>query len=386
MGQSDDPATNNQGAPKQKGLDLDLLFGPVKHVPTSIGTLHLYGLRVSDISTFISLSGSNAISRVRSFLPHIASLTEAKGFEAERPPLTPEEVDRLSVGELENVAEAYAEMLLRGPRMKDDEDTAKPERESGEPATSYLDRLLKHEAEVQSQQLRKMHEKMLAGTSSIFDQVRKSSSSLGSTLNDFHKLTSGATPTELHVPSVDQFHVIQERSDRQARERAEELEMVRLTGKMTAESAQTLKDLAEAATVLLEQMDARDKKAENSTRKQITIAVWSVAISAVLALLALIVSGLAYYQDKDNNAAGDKWQLALIEAVRDGNRKRVAAEEEAQRLRDKVAKVEAQLARIESQVVASPPSKNAVSAVHRATSPGSTSLHLAPHEGERRSP
>jgi len=341
-------------------------------VPTSIGTLHLYGLRVSDMSAFASLSGIDAISRVRSFLPHIASLSEAKGFKDERPPLTPEEVDRLSVVDLENVAEAYAEMLVRGPRIKDDEDTAKPERESGEPATTYLDRLLKHEAEEQSQQLRKMREKMLASTSSIFDQVRKSSSSLGSTLSDFHKLTSSAAPTELHVPRIDQFHSLQEHAARQARERAEELEMVRLTGKMTAESAQTLKDLAEAATVLLEQMDARDKKADKSTRKQVTIAVWSVAISAALALIAVVVSGLAYYQDKDNNAAGDKWQSDLIEAVRDGNRTRGAAEEEAQRLRDKVAKLEAQISRIESQVIASPPSKNADSAVRRPTSPGST--------------
>lgn len=139
MAQDSDSSGSDPGAPKKKGLNLDLLFGPVKHVPTSIGTLHLYGLRVSDMSAFVSSSGSDAISRVRSFLPHIASLTEAKGFKDERPPLTAEEVDRLSVVEVETVAEAYAELLLRGSRIKDDEDTAKPERESGEPATSYLD-------------------------------------------------------------------------------------------------------------------------------------------------------------------------------------------------------------------------------------------------------
>jgi len=77
MGQGDDPAASDGGTPKKKGLNLDLLFGPVKHVPTSIGTLHLYGLRVSDMSAFASLSGSDAISRFRLFLPHIASLTEA---------------------------------------------------------------------------------------------------------------------------------------------------------------------------------------------------------------------------------------------------------------------------------------------------------------------
>lgn len=347
MGQSDDPAANDQSAPKKRGLNLDLLFGPVKHVPTSIGTLHLYGLRVSDMSAFTSLSGSDAISRVRRFLPHIASLTEAKGFKDERPPLTAEEVDRLSVVDLENVAEAYAEMLVRGPRIKDDEDTAKPERESGEPATSYLDRLLKHEAEDQSQQLRRMREKMLASTSSIFDQVRKSSSALGSTLSAFDQLTKRAAPVEILAPSMDHFHAMNEQFARQARERAEELEMVRLTGKMTAESAKTLKDLAEAATVLLEQLDARDTKAEKSTRKQITIAVWSVGVSAVLALFALVVSGLSYYQDKDNNAGGDKWQAEMLATIQDERRQTAAAQKDAERLREQLAQLEEKVKRLE---------------------------------------
>lgn len=218
-----------------------------------------------------------------------------------------------------------------------------------------------------------MREKLLVSTGSIFDQVRKSSSSLGSTVSEFHKLASSGTPAELDVPRMDRFHALQEHAARQARERAEEIEMVRLTGKMTAESAQTLKDLAEAATVLLEQMDARDKKADKSTRKQVTIAVWSVAISAALALLALIVSGLAYYQDKDNNAAGDKWQSALIETVRDGNRQREAAEQDAQRLREQVMELQAHVARLESQIVASPLGGNAASAARRATTPGSHS-------------
>ncbi len=347
MGQSDDPAANDEGAPKKKGLNLDLLFGPVKHVPTSIGTLHLYGLRASDMSAFASLSGSDAISRARSFLPHIASLTEAKGFKDERPPLTPEEVDRLSAVDLENIAEAYAEMLVRGPRIKDDEETAKPERESGEPATAYLDRLLQHEVEEQSQQLRKMREKMLASTSSIFDQVRKSSSALGSTLSAFDQLTKGAAPVEIRAPSMDHFHAMNEQFARQARERAEELEMVRLTGKMTAESAKTLKDLAEAATVLLEQLDARDEKAEKSTRKQITIAVWSVGVSAVLALFALVVSGLSYYQDKANNAGGDKWQAEMLAAIRDERRQTAAAQKDAERLREQLAQLEEKVKRLE---------------------------------------
>jgi hypothetical protein len=84
MVQDSGSSGDQQGASKMKELNLDLLFGPVKHVSTSIGTLHLYGLRVSDMIAFASLSGDDPVSRVRRFLPHIASLTEAKGFKDEK--------------------------------------------------------------------------------------------------------------------------------------------------------------------------------------------------------------------------------------------------------------------------------------------------------------
>ena len=102
--------------------------------------------------------------------------------------------------------------------------------------------------------------------------------------------------------------------------------LARLTGQMTAESAKTLKDLAEAATTLMEQFDERDRKTDKSTRKQITIAVWSVGISAVLALLALIVSGFAYLQDRDNGVSGDQWQAKLLTAIEQGNQQSSAIE------------------------------------------------------------
>lgn len=359
------------GASKKKVLNLDQLFGPATTVQTSIGTLYLYGLRVSDLAALERLVATEPLARIRAFLPCIASMVETKGFKDERQPPTPEDLNRLTDVEVQHVAEAYAATLLRSS-IGDEEAAEKPQRLPNEDAVTYLDRLLKHEAENQVRQMRTMREKMLASTSSIFDQVRKSSSSLGSTLSDFHRLTKSATPTELRVPNMDHFHVMNEQFARQARERAEELEMVRLTGKMTAESAQTLKDLAEAATVLLEQLDERDKKADKSTRKQITIAVWSVGVSAVLALLALIVSGFAYYQDSANNEAGDKWQAELIGVVREGNLQRSAAEKEAQRLRDQVAALEAKIARIGSAQASAGRVKSADSAARRATSPGST--------------
>ncbi len=113
-----------------------------------------------------------------------------------------------------------------------------------------MNRVPNHEVKAQLDELRQMREKVLASISSIFDQVRKSSSALGSTLSAFDQLTKSAAPVEIRAPGMDHFHAMNEQFVRQARERAEELEMVRLTEKMTAESAKTLKDLAEAATVL----------------------------------------------------------------------------------------------------------------------------------------
>jgi hypothetical protein len=334
--------------------------------------VYLYGLRASDYEVLQKLTEAEPSARFRALLPCIASLVENKTVNEERQPIPPEEADRLTDSDLDALADAYAATVQRRVRSDGDVQEGPPQRDPGEPSTAYVDRVLNHEVKAQLDELRKMREKMLASTSSIFDQVRKSSSALGSTLSAFDQLTKRAAPVEIRAPSMDHFHAMNEQFARQARERAEELEMVRLTGKMTAESAKTLKDLAEAATVLLEQLDERDKKADKSTRKQITIAVWSVGVSAVLAMFALIFSGLAYFQDKANNAAGDKWQSALLTAVQNGSKQRDAAEKEAQRLRDQVAALEAKIARIETAQTAALPGRSAASAARRATSPGST--------------
>ena len=136
-----------------------------------------------------------------------------------------------------------------------------------------------------------------------------------------------------------------EQFSRQARERAEELQMVRLTGKMTAESAETLKSLAEAATTLLEQLDQRDRKNDGVTRRQITIAVWSVGVSAALALLALVMSAFSYLQDRNNGESEGKWQTELLNLVKESNQQR-----ESQKL--KVQQLEAELEKIELQMSA----------------------------------
>lgn len=341
-----DSSSGNEGTPKKKVLNLNLLSRPPTAVQTSIATLFLYDLRSSDFPALQALPKAEPSSRIRAFVPHVASMVEAKGATDERPPLEPEEVSRLTDDDVNVVADAYANLLLCAPRVIGDE-TEKPERKVAEPATTYLDRLLRHEVESYSQQSRNVHEKLLASTNGVFDQVRKSFSTLGSTLSDYERLTNRSAPIEIPIPKMEHLHAMSEQLARQERDRADELEMVRLTGKMTAESAKTLKDLAEAATILLEQLDERDRKADQSTQKQMTIAVWSVGISAVLALLALIVSGLAYFQDRKNSESGDKWQSELIAAVREGNLQRATIEVEAQQLRNRISVLEAKIKSVE---------------------------------------
>lgn len=339
--------------PKSGGIVLDQLVRPVGTLSTAVGTLHLYRLRSSDLAGVESLPGQAPIDRIRAFLPRVSSLVEAKRFKDERPPLTSHEVERLSDAEIDRFADEYVRILSIGAPQS--EASTPPKREGSEPASAFLERLLKHTADEQSRQLKSLYERMSKSTvGGLFDEVRKSSAALGSTLDAFERFSAGGKAIELPPLHFDHHHAMRDEANRRARERAEELELARLTGKMTAESAKTLKDLAEAATTLMEQMDERDEKTDRMTTRQIGIAVWSVGVSAVLALGALVVSAFAYVQDKTNNEAGDVWQRQLLDAVTESSRRRSGSEGEVQRLQSKVAELEAKLNRIEAR---QPPAK-----------------------------
>src|SRR5690606_32401015 len=92
----------------------------------------------------------------------------------------------------------------------------------------------------------------------------------------------------------------------------------------------------------------RDRRADQSTRKQITIAVWSVGISAVLALFALIVSGFAYVQDRDSSSSEEQWQVKLLASIEQGNQQRSATEHENETLREQVNVLGARIADLEA--------------------------------------
>jgi hypothetical protein len=322
-------------------LNVDSLVKPVKSIPTSVGRIFLYRLRDSDLDTFRKLAEGASLTRIRAFLPSIASRIEITRFRDERAPLEAAARDQLTNDDVEKLAEAYALVVAR--KAQPEGAAAPAERSAAEAATSYLDRVLKHELDIRSKEWKQLQGRLAASTGGIFDAVRESSSSLGSTLTAYERLTRTQIEPSLLTPNLDGLHEMNARFARQSQERAEELEMVRLTGQMTAESARTLKNLAEAATVLLERMDARDVKTDRSTRNQITIAVWSVGVSAVLALFALLVTGLSYMQDRRNIESGDQWQVEVLNTMQAEVAKQQATVDELTRVRKRLSELEAKL-------------------------------------------
>lgn len=328
-----------EGKQPKKGLSISHFLKPVANVQTSIGKLYLYPLRVSDICSYERISIDDPVGRIRDFLPYIASLSPDYSLKQERVAITIEQVGQLSYEELEALAEAYISSSALGIAREEGKEGEALARSQGEPATSFLDRLIREEIEKHASQMSKIREQVLGSTSGIFDQVRKSSLELGKTWESFERLSKAT-----EIPrSLEIHNHFAEHQARLTRERTEDREMIRLTGQMTAQSAKTLQELAEAASTLLEKLDERDIEAKRTTKIQLWIAVFTVVISVVL-------SGASFWQDRVNNATGDHWQADMLSEVRESNQRRSALENEAKSLKEDVLKLQHQVLELDGQL------------------------------------
>lgn len=328
---------SNAEPPKKKGLDLSIFLKPVTEMDSSVGKLFLFPLRASDFGEYEKLSAQASVERIKEFLPCIASLSPDYSLDQKWVAITAVQVERLSDQEVEALAEAYASSSALREARDGGKNRESLAREPEESATAFLDRLLSKEMKERAKQ----REQLLGSTGGVFDQVRKSSLELGETWRQFERLTkASAVPKDntqvFETKSLEFSNHMAEHSARLARERAEDREMIRLTGQMSAQSAKTLQELADAASTMLENFDRRDEEAKRTTKVQLWIAVGSVVVSAVLALLALLVAGAAYYQDRDNIAAGDKWQAEVLGEMKASNKHGASLETENQLLRDRV--------------------------------------------------
>jgi hypothetical protein len=339
----DKNSTDSVGKQPKKGLSISHFLKPVANVQTSIGKLYLFPLRVSDIRSYERISIDDPVGRIRDFLPCIASLSPDYSLKQERGAITIEQVGQLSYEEVEALAEAYISSSTLGIAREGGKKGEALARSQGEPATLFLDRLIRKEIEEHASQMSKIQEQVLGSTNSIFDQVRKSSLELGKTWKSFERLSKATEISPLEKGAVEIHNHLAEHQARLTRERAEDRGMIRLTGQMTAQSAKTLQELAEAASTLLEKLDERDVEAKRTTKIQLWIAVFTVVISAVF-------SGASFWQDRVNNATGDHWQADLLSEVRESNQRRSALEDEAKSLKEDVLKLQHQVLELDGQL------------------------------------
>ena len=119
--------------------------------------------------------------------------------------------------------------------------------------------------------------------------------------------------------------------------------MAHLTGQMTAQSAKTLQELAEAAATMLDRLDQRDKEAKHTTKIQLWFAVGSLIISTLLA-------GASVYQDYQNNKSGDQWQATVLDEFHQLNSQEKYKDREISVIREENQKLENRVQFLELQL------------------------------------
>lgn len=328
----------------KKGLNISLLAKPQATVICGPNTIYLYSVRSSDLDEFNRLRAEgDALSQFRKFLPSVASLVIQADIREKREPLPSEVVDQLSDDDLEMLAGAYAAIpSFHDVRIGKGENIEAIIRLDGESAVVYIGRLLKAEIERHRSAFEKMRRDAISPASKLLEQVKLSSLNLGESLKAFDKFSvrPAAQIEAIDSRSTELFRATNEHHARLARERKEELEMTRLTGEMTAQSAKLLQDLTQAAGDFLIRFDERSEKADSDTRHQLKIAVISVVVSAFLALFALGVGVASYVQDSGNNVANDQWQRDILELQKADSKRRIEMERELEDLRSQIKQID----------------------------------------------
>jgi hypothetical protein len=319
-------------------FNFDKHLKPLTQVQTSQGSLYLYPLRNKDYDVFKSLRKEDSLTRIREFLPRIASFTATDEIKSYSTRLSPEDLSCLTDQEIEDAAESYAKKLLDLEHNGDSSELL--DREEGEHATSYLDRLLEHKYNEHLMRIKLITQRHKDSLDSLFDAVKASTMRLGSTINEFEKLkikqptVIGLAPSSVNSNAI--YEKLHNQSLDRSMERIEVSEYIRVIGQMTEDSAKSLKSLVELSTTFLETMAERKRESDKSTRIQVFIAILAVATSAILSLFS-------FFQDKASYKSGDRWQQELLNTLRQNNQVRVRNQEEIHVLKRNLVELQAQL-------------------------------------------
>src|SRR5690606_29246729 len=117
--------------------------------------------------------------------------------------ITVEQASGLSEATVEAIADSYAESSVFRKAREGGSDQALILRGPDEPATAFLERLLRHEMEAQVAQLKRQREQLLDSAQGLFGQVRKASQALGDTRQQFERLAKTREATDASKPSIE---------------------------------------------------------------------------------------------------------------------------------------------------------------------------------------
>jgi hypothetical protein len=258
---------------------------------TQIGDtkVYIYCPSRSDIAKLEELSGSDAHTAFRTLLRLVCSDVDSTGKSREHRNKLTESAILVLVEQANELARTFlTSSFLR--LISESEDL--PERAVGEDDVQLLMRSVEQRIHAQKNYASKQFALLSGLEGSRFKELSRA--------------------TELLRHSADANNQIAQRH----RERARELTAQEQTATMTAQSVQALVKLIETTAIFIDEFDKRSQKADETTAHQIDLAKRGIHWSVRLALIAMLLSGAALWQDYRNNAANDKWQDEILSSVK----------------------------------------------------------------------
>lgn len=299
-----------------KKVNLDMFAKPMGSVETSQGTVYAYSPSIDNYKFYSDLSEDTPENRAQKVLPILISLIARTSFSEDVTPIPLDIYSSLSEPDLNAIVDLFnTKLVVYKGKHNEKSGGVLESRRPEETALIFFDRIL--EAEITQQknflinQRKMILESIESPAKKIFEQLNASTARLGSTLGSYDRLI-GEQKREAHTfrtykPEI--HNELFEHQNRLNRERNEDRELAKITGQMTAQSAEMLKDLAESAENFLLRFDAKDEKTDKQVNFQLWLGVGSLIITALLALASLVVSIMAFNQNKNELKNATNTQL-----------------------------------------------------------------------------
>lgn len=259
-----------------KKLNLDMFAKPMGSVETSQGTVYAYSPSIDNYKFYSDLSEETPENRAQKVLPILISMIARTSFSEDVTPIPLDIYSSLSEPDFNAIVDLFNTKLgaYKGKHNEKSGGVLESRRPE-ETALIFFDRIL--EAEITHQknflinQRKMILESIESPAKKIFEQLNASTARLGSTLGSYDRLI-GEQKREAHAfrtykPEI--HNELFEHQNRLNRERNEDRELAKITGQMTAQSAEMLKDLAESAESFLLRFDAKDEKTDKQVNFQL---------------------------------------------------------------------------------------------------------------------